>query len=148
MRTVHKNSWGWMRAGLFYRLMCNVAGVGVLLGPVLAASAQQPFQILLVGVDRRDVMSLDGDWHYLVDQAPARDLYTDTGAINDHGYAMNTHPNISSGPHNGEYDFATAPTLKVPGDWNTQDPRLFNYEGALWYQRDFSVPPTTAHMCG
>ena len=54
---------------------------------------------------------------------------------------MNTHPNISVGPHNGEYDFATAPTLNVPGDWNTQVPQLFNYEGVVWYQRDFDAQP-------
>ena len=53
---------------------------------------------------------------------------------------MNEHPNIV-GNHNVEYDFATAPTIKVPGDWNTQVPQLFNYEGVLWYQRDFDAQP-------
>ena len=105
------------------------------------AFAQQPFQTLLVGIDHRSVTSLNGDWHYLVDQAPFRALYTNTGAINDRSYAQNTHPNIASGPHNEEYDFATAPTLKVPGDWNTQVPELFNYEGVLWYERDFDAQP-------
>lgn len=113
----------------------------VCIGLMLPAFGQTPFQTLLVGVDHRTITSLDGDWHYLVDQAPARDLYTDTGAINDRGYALNTHPNIVSEPHNEEYDFATAPTLKVPGDWNTQVPQLFNYEGVLWYERDFDAQP-------
>ncbi len=113
----------------------------VFLGWTLPAFGQQPLQTLLVGVDRRPVVSLDGDWHYLVDQAPARDLYTDAGAINDRGYALNTHPNISSGKHNEEYDFATAPTLKVPGDWNTQVGQLFNYEGVVWYEKDFVAEP-------
>ncbi len=103
-------------------------------------AAPQPLQTLLVGVDHRQVVSLDGDWHYLVDQSPYRALYTPTGAINDRSYAMNTHPNIV-GPHNEEYDFATAPTLKVPGDWNTQTPELFNYEGVVWYQRNFDFQP-------
>ncbi len=120
-----------------------IAALCCCLGLAVPALGQQPFQTLLVGIDHRTVTSLDGDWHYLVDQAPARDLYTDTGAINDHGYAMNTHPNISSGPHNEEYDFATAPTIKVPGDWNTQVAQLFNYEGVLWYQRDFEAQPKT-----
>jgi len=111
------------------------------LGFIPAAFGQQQFQTLLVGVDHRNVTSLDGDWHYLVDQAPGRALYTSTGAINDHSYAMNTHPNIYSGPHNEEYDFATAPILKVPGDWNTQVPQLFNYEGVVFYQRDFDAKP-------
>jgi beta-glucuronidase len=107
----------------------------------LPALAQQPLKTLLVGVDHRTVTSLDGNWHYLVDQPPAKGLYTAQGKVRDNGYALNTHPNISSGPHNEEYDFATAPTLKVPGDWNTQDPTLFRYEGVIWYQRDFDFQP-------
>ncbi|MDQ2841302.1 MAG: beta-glucuronidase [Acidobacteriota bacterium] len=104
------------------------------------ASGQQRFQTLLVGVDHRATTNLDGRWHYLVDQAPFRALYTSAGAINDHSYAMNTHPNLV-GEHNEEYDFATAPTLNVPGDWNTQVPQLFNYEGVVWYERDFDARP-------
>ncbi len=103
--------------------------------------AQQPLRTLLVGVDHRTVISLDGDWHYLVDQPPARGLYGNDGKVRDNGYALNTHPNINSGPHNDEYDFATAPTLEVPGDWNTQEPTLFRFEGVVWYQRDFDFEP-------
>jgi beta-glucuronidase len=94
-----------------------------------------------VGVDHRSVVSLNGQWHYLVDQPPARGLYTANGKVRDNGYALNSRPNISSGPHNEEYDFATAPTIKVPGDWNTQEPTLFRYEGVVWYQRDFDFQP-------
>ncbi len=110
----------------------------VLLPP---ATAQQPMKTLLVGLDHRSVMSLNGPWHYLVDQPPARGLYTADGKVRDNGYALNTHPNINVGPHNEEYDFATAPTLKVPGDWNTQEPTLFRFEGVVWYQRDFDFQP-------
>lgn len=118
--------------------VCLVAFV--CLGMTLPAFGQQPFQTLLVGVDHRTVTSLDGDWHYLVDNG-GRALYTNSGAINDRGYGMNTHPNIFGNQHNGEYDFSTARTLKVPGDWNTQIPQLFNYEGVIWYQRDFDAHP-------
>ena len=107
---------------------------------LLQPALSQQLPTLLVGIDHRTVISLNGDWHYLVDQAPGRALYTDSGAINDRSYAKNEHPNIV-GRHNEEYDFATAPTLKVPGDWNTQVPQLFNYEGVLWYQRDFDAQP-------
>lgn len=109
----------------------------VLVPPALA---QKPLQTLLVGIDRRQATTLNGDWHYLVDQSPGRALYTASGAINDASYAMNTHPNIV-GKHNEEYDFSSAPTLKVPGDWNSQVPQLFNYEGVVWYQRDFEAHP-------
>src|SRR5664279_4306332 len=121
-----------------------VGGVIVLLAFCVftsSAVAQQPMRTLLVGVDHRSVTSLNGDWHYLVDQPPARGLYASDGKIRDNGYALNSHPNISSGPHNEEYDFATAPTLKVPGDWNTQDQTLFRFEGVVWYQRDFDFQP-------
>lgn len=104
------------------------------------ALAQQPLMTLLAGIDHRTVTSLNGPWHYLVDQSPARALYTTNGEINDHSYAMNEHPNLV-GQHNQEYDFATAPTIRVPGDWNTQVPQLFNYEGVVWYQRDFQADP-------
>src|SRR6266567_1210949 len=107
---------------------------------LLPASGQQPFQTLLVDVDHRTATSLNGDWHYLVDQSPGRALYTSSGQINDRSYALNDHPNIV-GRHNQEYDFSTAPTLKVPGDWNTQVPQLLNYEGVLWYERDFDAQP-------
>ena len=123
--------------------LCKTLKAFALLGCsllLLPAIAQQPLQTLLVGVDRRTVTSLDGDWHYLVDAPPAGQLYLSNGQINDHGYALNTHPNLV-GKHNQEYDFATAPTIKVPGDWNTQVPELFNFEGVLWYQRDFDAQP-------
>jgi beta-glucuronidase len=102
--------------------------------------AQQPLKTLLVDVDHRPVTSLDGDWHYLVDMT-GRSLYTADGAVHDGGYGMNEHPVLVGERKGQEYDFAQAPTLKVPGDWNTQDPTLFRYEGVLWYQRDFTWQP-------
>ncbi|MFN2974828.1 glycoside hydrolase family 2 protein [Terriglobus aquaticus] len=118
-----------------------LAAVACLVLTASAAAQQTPLRTLLVGADRRPAQSLDGDWHYLVEQPPARELYDSQGKIRDTGYALNTHPNISSGPHNSEYDFSTAPTLKVPGDWNTQDPTLLRFEGVVWYQRDFDYTP-------
>jgi beta-glucuronidase len=119
-----------LRAALI--LVCSLLGV--------RGFGQQPLQTLLVGIDHRNVTNLDGEWHYLVDQSPARALYLPNGEINDKSYALNEHPNIV-GRHNQEYDFATAPTIHVPGDWNTQVPQLFDYEGVLWYERDFKAAP-------
>jgi len=123
------------------RLFSFTASALLVCCTTVIADAQQPLKTLLVGVDHRTVTSLNGDWHYLVDQPPARGLYTLEGKVRDNGYGMNTHPNISSGPHNEEYDFSTAPTMKIPGDWNTQDPTLFHYEGVVWFQRDFDFQP-------
>ena len=127
-----------VRRWLTCRVLSFAACITVMVG---AAAAQAPLRTLLVGVDHRRVTSLDGAWHYLVEQPPARELYDGDGRYRDGGYAQNTHPNISSGPHNSEYDFSTAPTLTVPGDWNTQDPALLRFEGVVWYQRDFDFQP-------
>jgi beta-glucuronidase len=131
----------------FFQVAWRRAGCAVVFSAAISfivpstIRGQQPLQTLLVGVDRRAVTSLDGDWHYLVDQPPFSSLYESNGNVRDGGYAQNSHPNIDSGPHNAEYDFATAPTLKVPGDWNTQEPTLFRFEGVVWYQRDFNFEP-------
>ncbi len=106
-----------------------------------AATAQQPLNTLLVDVDHRAAMSLDGPWHYLVDMTGAN-LYTTQGKIRDNTYALNQQLDVSGPTKPAEYNFATAPTLNVPGDWNTQDPTLFRYEGVLWYERDFDFHAT------
>lgn len=117
-----------------------------IVGPValgllaLSAGAQTPLKTLLVDVDHRASTSLNGDWHYIVDM-PGRGLYSAGGKINDNGYGLNVKPSMTVGGRVQEYDFSTAPTLKVPGDWNTQEPTLFRYEGIVWYQRDFPFQP-------
>jgi beta-glucuronidase len=128
-------------AASFPALLCACAVAQVAAAP--PPEGPPPLRTLLVGVDKRAVVSLDGPWHYLVDQPPFKALYNERdGSLRDNGYALSTHPNISTDtPHNDEYDFAAAPTLRVPGDWNTQDPTLFRYEGVVFYQRDFNFEP-------
>jgi hypothetical protein len=96
------------------KLFLQICSSALFCVPLLNAMAQQPLRTLLVGVDHRQTVSLNGAWHFLVEQPPARELYDDQGNVRDSGYAQNTRPNISSGPHNSEYDFAAAPTLKGP----------------------------------
>jgi beta-glucuronidase len=124
-----------------FRSLC-IFYLTVFLGGLCAISvfAQQPLKTLIVDVDHRPVTSLDGNWHYLVDPT-GRSLYTPDGAVRDNGYALNEHPTLVGERKGQEYDFARASTLKVPGDWNTQEPTLFRYEGVLWYQRDFTFEP-------
>ena len=42
-----------------------------------------------------------------------------------------------------EYDFDTSDVLRVPGDWNSQNERLYYYEGTVWYRRkfDYAIAP-------
>jgi beta-glucuronidase len=92
------------------------------------AATPAPPTTLLVALDRRPALSLDGDWHFILDPY----LNGTTGYPKDE--SSTTNPRL-------EYDFAKTPTLKVPGDWNTQLPTLLNYEGPLWYERHFTYQP-------
>lgn len=98
-------------------------------------AAAQSTATLLVDVDHRPSVSLDGPWHYIVD--PYRGGWgSRTDVPGAHGYAANLHYTPGGGLL--EYDFAKSPVLQVPGDWNTQRKDLFYYEGLVWYQRDFT----------
>jgi beta-glucuronidase len=98
--------------------------------PVIA----QTNTTLLVDIDHRTTTSLDGDWHTIVDPY-STGLYTFHQELRKDGFFMNAPFDPHGEPR--DYNFATAPTLRVPGDWNTQRPDLFNYEGVVWYQKDF-----------
>jgi beta-glucuronidase len=114
------------------RIGCQLVCLAALLA--IAAPAQNT--TVLIASDQRSPISLNGDWHYIVDP------YF-TGMFNFHhqekknGWFLNEHGKVGD-TQVIEYDFAKSPTLKVPGDWNTQDKSLFFYEDPLWYQRDFT----------
>lgn len=93
---------------------------------------------LITNPDGRAVTSLDGEWHTIVD--PYENGYYDYRyRPSEHGYFENAEP---EGPSDlVEYDFDRSPTLRVPGDWNSQRESLFLYEGSVWYKRSFDVPP-------
>ena len=112
---------------------------------VLSASpaVSQLKTMVLVDVDHRKALSLNGDWHYIVDPYDGG-LYSFHRELRKDGYFLNGAPETGSAGLL-EYDFSKSPTLRVPGDWNTQHDSLFYYEGLLWYQRDFSYQPVTNH---
>ncbi len=103
----------------------------------LAAPAEK--QVVLTGADRRAATSLNGDWASIVDPYFSG-LYSFHHEEKTNGWFLNQKPKPGdSFPI--EYDFAKAPKLKVPGDWNTQRDSLFYYEGPMWYERDFTYQP-------
>ena len=91
----------------------------------------------------RDTVSLNGDWKTIVDpyengfynyrykpfdqqkNPPASAFFTDSKMTNSTQLI--------------EYDFDQAETLEVPGDWNTQNDKLYYYEGSVWYRKKFDV---------
>jgi beta-glucuronidase len=120
--------------------MRRIAFFSALFFASLIAAAQQP-PTLLVDIDHRPAMSLNGPWHYIVD--PYHGGWGSNTSNSDvpspRGYARDLHY-VPGGPLQ-EYDFAKSTVIQVPGDWNSQDEKLFYYEGLLWYQRDFDYHP-------
>lgn len=95
----------------------------------------------IINVYNRQIFSLNGKWNYMVD--PYENGYY------DYRYsAYDESPNPTGGffldrqPTDKtdlvEYSFYRSPTLMVPKDWNTQDEKLFYYEGTIWYRRTFN----------
>jgi beta-glucuronidase len=120
-----------------------VAGTLALLVGCGWVGQAQSTTTVLVDIDHRKALSLNGDWHYIVDPYDGG-LYNFHREIRKDGFFLNGAPETGS---DGllEYDFSKSPTLNVPGDWNTQHDSLFNYEGLLWYQRDFIYQPVSGH---
>jgi len=95
----------------------------------------------IMNVRGRKATCLDGEWKAIVDQfangywnyrmKPRRDresFFADQAFKDDKTRLV-------------EYDFDTDGTLHVPGDWNTQRPELYYFEGTIWYRRQFEVHP-------
>jgi len=111
-----------------------LATMVVFAGPHLSLAQQAPepvrAPIVLTGADMRPATSLDGDWATIVD--PYSSGFS-TYFRNQKQQSGDTRPI--------EYDFSKSPTLKVPGDWNTQRESLLYYEGPVWYEREFTYRP-------
>ena len=103
---------------------------------VMGAWAQSVPQI--TNVMNRQTQSLNGDWHYIVD-VQEEGYYDYRMNPTRWGFFQNAKPQQPEDLI--EYDFDAAQTMTVPGDWNTQDDRLFFYEGTVWFQRYFDYQP-------
>lgn len=89
---------------------------------------------LIQNVYGRDIQLLNGYWNYFAD--PLETGYYD--------YRRNPDPNgyfkdkqVDNVTTWKEYDFDRSPVMAIPGDWNTQDPALFHYEGMIWLRHRF-----------
>ena len=89
---------------------------------------------LLQNVLSRSTVSLNGSWHYIVD-VQEEGYYDYRMKPTPWGFFQNAKPLKPEDLI--EYDFDKAPVMQVPGDWNTQDERLFFYEGTVWFKRAF-----------
>jgi beta-glucuronidase len=81
---------------------------------------------LIANPHGRTTQSLNGEWHYIVDpyeNGISAHYFEDRQGTKETALI--------------EYDFEASPTLRVPGDWNSQRDALFFYEGPIWYEKRF-----------
>ena len=99
-------------------------------------------EVVLSDVFARQTTSLNGQWHVIVDPYDTgyydyrRQPYDEGGKVTG-GYALDQQAKNKT--ELVEYNFDTSPTLNVPGDWNSQNDKLFYYEGSVWYRTKFDV---------
>ena len=89
---------------------------------------------LITNIPNRDCQSLNGSWNVVIDKLGVGERGMFGG-----GYQLNARQ--QSGMELIEYSFDESQQLQVPGDWNTQQERLFFYDGSVWYQRFFAARP-------
>jgi beta-glucuronidase len=96
-------------------------------------------EVAMINVDHRNTTALHGTWEVIIDRYKRGFLSNDLGERRVGGEGQFSYAAVSDSPDDKmEYGFENGETLEVPGDWNTQDERLFFYEGAIWYKRDFT----------
>ena len=101
---------------------------------------------LIQNAPARRVLSLNGSWNYIIDPYEngfydyRREAF-DQSKSGKGGYYDNQKPSTAQEPELIEYDFDHSPALQVPGDWNSQDPKLLYYEGTIWYKKSFKMAP-------
>ena len=89
----------------------------------------------LVNIFGRKKISLNGKWKYIVDVQDSG-YYDYRLNLLDNGFFTNEK---QRNPDDlVEYDFDKAPEMEIPSDWNTQDDKLFFYEGTIWFKKSFN----------
>lgn len=101
---------------------------------------------LVQNIFGRKHISLNGRWNYIVDpyemgyydyrHEPFDQTKSGKGGFYDDREQMNKSELI-------EYNFDLSPTMKIPGDWNSQVEKLQFYEGTIWLRQKFIANPAT-----
>lgn len=102
----------------------------VLLLVALSVDAMASDVSFMSNIYGRNYELLNGKWNVIVD------LY-------EHGKTRAIYKNRKpqSDEQFYEYSFDGGMRLNVPGDWNSQDPKLEYFEGTIWYARHFDAHP-------
>jgi len=116
--------------------------ISIILITILSSNLPAQNEPLIQNPDGRHGLSLDGAWQIIID--PYDNGYYDYRyQPRGDGYFLNQKSRSESDLI--EYDFDRSETLNVPGDWNSQQVKLFLYEGTIWYKKDFQYHQQPGH---
>src|SRR5687768_8114390 len=87
-------------------------------------------QTAMINFQSRSLVSLNGDWNVIIDP---------TGIGEWRQVWLEKKPQKKTDFF--EYSFEGGPTLKVPGDFNSQMRELAFFEGTIWYKKQFHYSP-------
>jgi beta-glucuronidase len=103
---------------------------------------QQIFsQELIPNVKNQTTTLLNGQWNYIIDPYETgyysfhHDAYDQQRSFQKAAFFNNYH--AQNKQELVEFDFDKSPSMTIPGDWNSQDPMLFYYEGTVWFKKSF-----------
>ncbi len=115
-----------------------------LAGQPAAGTRQDAAMAPLQNIYGRSHLSLNGRWSYIIDPYENgfydyRRQAFDASKSGKGGFYDDRKPKDKGDWV--EYDFDRAPTMKVPGDWNSQAEKLQLYEGTVWLRQVFESDP-------
>jgi beta-glucuronidase len=102
---------------------------------MIAVCGQSP---LITDIPNRHTISLNGNWLYIMDPYGTGfyDYRWKERDIKDREAYWNCDVPADKTDLK-EYGYIDKYTLKVPGDWNSQDVKFLDYEGTVWYKKSF-----------
>ena len=104
----------------------------------ISAGETPAIKTAMINVDHRDTTSLNGTWEVMIDRYERGFLNKALGEVRVGSGGHFSSARVAKDKSDKmEYGFENGETLEVPGDWNTQDDRLFFYEGTVWYKKNF-----------
>ena len=115
----------------------------IVMGCLTKVSADDQTLPLIQNVQAYEALSLNGEWNYIID-VQEEGYYDYRMNPTRWGFFQNAKPQRPEDLI--EYDFDKSPTMRIPGDWNTQDERLFFYEGTVWFKKSFHLPSSVFNL--
>jgi beta-glucuronidase len=125
---------------LFYCLKITLVWAFLLLSGNVVKSQAGALQ----NIYGRKHTSLNGRWNYIIDpyemgyfnyrHVPHDQSASGAGGFYDDKKQTDKAELI-------EYNFDLSPTMNIPGDWNSQSPKLEFYEGTVWLRQKFAAAP-------